>query len=66
MKNQYQNTEQDRRLQWLEDKFTIMNEELGGIKSSMSSMCADLKWLKKLVWIIVGGVIATFISTWMN
>ena len=52
--NSYRDRETDRRLKWLEDRYSIFNEEFGEVKS-------DVKWLVKYHWIItaasVGGLL---------
>ena len=59
--SQYQNKEQDRRIEKIEEHIFIINEELGFIKS-------DVCWLKKAVkriddrtWLILGTIIIGFL-----
>ena len=51
----YINKEQDRRLQGLEDHFTVINSEMGAIKT-------DVKWLKWWVKLMITSQIAIIIA----
>jgi hypothetical protein len=59
MKNGYQNLEQDRRIQQLEDHWIKLNEEFGYIKT-------DVQWLCKTYWVIAGASITAVIVGIIN
>ena len=60
MESEYQNKQQDKRLDWLENHYAVFNSEFGEVK-------ADVKWLKKAIWFIsttsVGTLITLLIQT---
>ncbi len=65
-KNNYQNREQDRRIEVLEKHFGIINSEMGDIKTDLGQVKQDVCWLKKTYWVVttasVGGLAVGLIS----
>ena len=62
----YQNKEQDRRILFLEDKFTTINSEMGGVKIDVGNIKTDICWIKKSYWIVatasIGGLVGALIN----
>ncbi len=56
-----QDKEQNRRIVWLEDKFSTINGELGSVKTDMTQIKTDVEWLKKTYWIVVSSSIGALI-----
>ncbi len=60
-KKQYQNHEQDRRLDAVEQHITTTNEEMGDIKICISSIKTDVVWLKWWMKLVAGSAISSLI-----
>ena len=62
----YINGEQDRRLKWLEERYSTFNTEMGKVQIDCAIMKADIKWLKRGYWAIftasIGAVAASVIN----
>ena len=56
-----QDTEQNRRINWLEDKFSTINSELSSVKTDMAKIKTDVEWLKKTYWIVVSSSVGALI-----
>lgn len=53
------NDDNDKRLKWLEDRYSTFNEEFGTVKS-------DVKWLVKFFWIVATSSIGSLITAIFN
>ena len=53
MNGQYQNGEQDRRLNTVEKHIAITNEEMGAIKISIASIKKDVSWMRWWVRLMI-------------
>ena len=63
MKDAYQDKEQDRRLGELENHWTVLNDEFGKIKDSISEVKTNQEWIMKFFWIIAGTTISTLVTS---
>jgi len=63
MKDIYQDKEQDRRLEELENHWVVLNDEFGKIKDSMAKLETNQEWMMKTYWIIAGTTISTLIMS---
>ncbi len=57
----YQNQEQDRRLDSIEASIRTINHELGEIQISMAKISSDVAWLKKFFFIVTSASISALI-----
>ena len=62
----YQNKEQDRRIQFLEDKFTKINDEIGDVKADLAQVKTDVCWLKRNHWIVATASIGALVAALIN
>ena len=63
MKDEYQNKEQDRRLDSLENHWAVLNDEFGSIKENMNTVKTNQEWIMKFFWVIASSTIATLVSS---
>jgi len=59
-------TEQNRRLDKVEDHIETTNKELGQVQTDVAKVKTDVAWLKRTYWVVVsasvGGLIAGVIN----
>ena len=63
MKDEYQNKEQDRRLNELENHWSVLNDEFGSIKDSMNVIKTNQEWIMRFFWIIATSTIGTLVTS---
>jgi hypothetical protein len=66
MTSDYQNKEQDRRIECLENHWVVLNDEFGSIKNSMSEIKTDVCWLKQWFWVVAGASVSGLIVAVIN
>ena len=65
-KEKYQNFEQDRRITFLEEKFAVINSELGNVKIDVAQIKADVNWMKWWIKLTAGAAISGLIIGVVN
>lgn len=65
-KNNYQNAEQERRILWLEEHYSIFNNEMGEIKEKMVKIETDVSWLVKNYWVVATASIGALVGALIN
>ena len=49
-----------------DDHLAIANQEMGGIKISLTNVANDMSWLKRFFWIIAGSSVSGLITGIIN
>jgi len=63
MSDNYQNDEQDRKLNSIAESVKVINHELGSLDKTVAVMKSTLKRHEALLWIILGIIISGAIKT---
>lgn len=66
MNDQYQNQEQDRRINELEKKMDAVFSHISKTNEEMGKVCTDTAWLKRFFWIIATASISGMIAAVVN
>ncbi len=73
-KNNYQNINQDTRLDKIEAQVNCLRGEIADIKEnhlthinvSLAKIQTDLTWIKKFFWLVAGSAVATIVASVIN
>jgi hypothetical protein len=73
-KNNYQNINQDTRLDKIEAQISCLRGEISDIKenhlshinTSLAKIQTDLIWIKKFFWLVAGSAIAAIVASIVN
>jgi len=57
----YQNSEQDRRILFLEDKFATINSEMSDVKTDVGKIKTDVCWLKWWMKLVATATVSSLI-----
>ena len=60
--NNYRNNEQDRRITKLEGHIETINHELGAIKIDIEGIKTDIRYLKKMMWVILVAILGAILT----
>lgn len=50
----------------IKDELKVLNDELGEVVERLAALETDIAWVKRLVWVILSGVIALLVKVYLS
>ena len=65
-KNNYRNSEQDRRITDLEERTKKVFDHIATINEELGSIKTDINWLKRFFWVIIAASVGGLVGALIN